>query len=145
MDAAVNTGILAGCEVLVVDDDPSVLKLTADVLYYYGATVHTASDGREGVTLAGTLEPDFIITDLNMPNLDGWDLLYELRLHTETADIAVIAMTGMRADGNHERALLAGFEHFVSKPILPSLFVRDLLRVLDRIPNLRRHPHTTVC
>jgi CheY-like chemotaxis protein len=139
MDAQINTGVLAGWTVLVIDDEPSVLRMTADVLYYFGATVHTASDGREGVSMALALHPHFIVTDLSMPGVDGWDLLFELRLHEETACIPVIALTAQRMTGNHERALLAGFDHFVSKPITPSLFIRDLLRVLERIPGLQQH------
>lgn len=138
MDENINTGVLAGCDVLVIDDDPSVRKMTADVLYYYGATVHTACDGREGVSMAQVLTPDFIVTDLTMPTLDGWDLLFELRLHAQTANIPVVAMTAHQQAGNHERALLAGFDHFVTKPISPSLFIRELLRVLERIPGMRQ-------
>jgi CheY-like chemotaxis protein len=141
MDKPINTGVLAGCEVLVIDDDPSVRKMTADVLYYYGATVHTASDGREGISLAQALAPDFIVTDLTMPTLDGWDLLFELRLKEQTARIPVVAMTAHRDAGNHERALLAGFDHFVTKPISPALFIRELLRVLERMPGVRQQLH----
>jgi two-component system cell cycle response regulator len=139
MRDALNTGVLAGREVLVIDDDPSVLKMVADVLYFYGATVHTAADGREGVTLAQALAPDFIVTDLTMPYVDGWDMLFELRLHAQTAAIPVVAMTGRRDTGNHERALLAGFDHFVNKPITPSLFIHDLIRILERVPNMKPH------
>ncbi len=133
MDGQTNTGVLAGCDVLVVDDDPAVLKMTADVLYYYGATVHTACDGREGAALAHALSPDFIVTDLTMPTLDGWDLLIELRLDKKTASIPVVAMTGHRDVANHERALLAGFDHLVGKPLTPSLFIDELLRLLNRV------------
>src|SRR5688500_15885845 len=71
--------ILKGWKVLVVDDDPKSLDIAASLLAFYGATVDCAKNGQEGIDLAHKLRPDFMISDLSMPTLDGWDLIRQLK------------------------------------------------------------------
>ena len=126
--------ILSGWVVVVVDDEPDSLDVAARLLRFYGATVHTATNGEEGLALIRKVHPRFVISDLSMPVLDGWGMLYELKLDRATLDIPAIALTAHAMLGDRERAITAGFHNYLSKPLTPATFMRDLLHLLIDIP-----------
>ena len=126
--------ILRGWNVLVIDDEPDSLEVATRLLKHYGATVMTAANGQEGLELVKTGRPTLIISDLSMPVLDGWGLIYELNRNRTTCDIPVIALTAHAMSGDRERALSAGFRNYLTKPLTPATFMRDLLSLLVDIP-----------
>ena len=128
--------LLTGWCILVVDDEPDALEVVGRILRHFGATVHTASDGEEGFSLAKQLKDElkFIISDLSMPVLDGWGLLYEVRNHPDTKHIPLIALTAHAMPGDQERALGAGFHNYISKPFTAESFIRDLMRLFIETP-----------
>jgi CheY-like chemotaxis protein len=126
--------ILTGWAVVVVDDEPDSLDVASRLLRFYGATVHTATNGEEGLAVIRKVHPRFVISDLSMPVLDGWGMLYELKLDRATLEIPAIALTAHAMLGDRERAITAGFHNYLSKPLTPSTFMRDLLRLLIDIP-----------
>jgi CheY-like chemotaxis protein len=87
----VSNEILKDWCVLVVEDDPFSQDVASIMLSAYGATVHTADDGIEGLKLAVQLKPDFILSDISMPGMDGWGLIDGLKSDPRTAKIPVIA------------------------------------------------------
>src|SRR5687767_11588072 len=87
---------LKGWTVLVVDDEPDSLFVAARWLKLAGATVLSAENGKDGLELARLMQPRFILTDLTMPVMDGWEFQYELRGDPSTKSIPVIALTAMR-------------------------------------------------
>jgi CheY-like chemotaxis protein len=126
--------ILQGWNVLVVDDEPDSLEVAARLLRHYGATVATATNGEEALESVKEHRPTIVISDLSMPILDGWGLIYELKLNRATIDLPVIALTAHAMVGDRERAISAGFHNYLVKPLTPSTFIKDLLRLLVEIP-----------
>jgi CheY-like chemotaxis protein len=132
----INPHLIAGQDVLIVDDDAAIRQLIADVLQIYAAHTHEAGDGVQGYQMALELRPLFILSDLAMPAMDGWDMVDALKQNPLTQNIPVIAMTGNNDRGNYERALIAGFDHYLTKPFSPRTFMNDLLRILTRLHNV---------
>jgi CheY-like chemotaxis protein len=77
-----------------------------------------------------------IITDLAMPHMDGWDLIAKLKRDARTQAIPVVALTAHALIDDRERAIAAGVNHFVTKPITPGAFMKELLSVIEGIPHL---------
>lgn len=126
--------ILNGWDVLVVDDEPDSLDVASRILRHYGAQVYTATNGQEGLQAVRALRPRFIISDLSMPVMDGWGFLEALKRNRDTLEIPVIALTAHAMVGDRERAIVAGFHNYLTKPLTPANFMTDLLRLLDDIP-----------
>jgi CheY-like chemotaxis protein len=103
--------------ILVVEDNERNLKLLRDVLEYAGYDVRVARTGEDGVTLAVKEPPDLVLMDLQLPGIDGMEALRRLRESPRTADIPVVAVTAQAMKQDRERALDAGFDGYVEKPI----------------------------
>jgi CheY-like chemotaxis protein len=103
--------------ILVVEDNERNLKLLRDVLEYAGYDVRTARTGEDGVTLAVEEPPDLVLMDLQLPGIDGMEALRRLRESPQTAGIPVVAVTAQAMKQDRERALEAGFDGYVEKPI----------------------------
>ncbi|MBK8026675.1 MAG: response regulator [Chloroflexi bacterium] len=123
-----------GWEVLVADDERDSLEVASRMLKIAGARVSTALNGKDAIA-AFKANPDpvkFVITDLSMPDMDGWELLYLLQ--QERPKLPVIALTAHAMAGDRERGLTAGFHGYVTKPIDPMRFVQQLVSMLSQIP-----------
>ncbi len=120
-------------KVLIVDDNPDGLILASTLLQRYGATVFEAFDVQEALRILAQTDIDIIISDLNMPAMDGWAFIDQLKRNPKTKTIPVIALTAYAVDEGKRRALAAGFHHFLTKPITPHTFINDLLKALEDI------------
>ena len=127
---------LAGWTVLVVDDEPDSLDVAETLLEMVGVDVVVAGDGKEGLQLAQAHRPSFIISDLSMPEMNGWEMLRHLKEDPSTQAIPVIALTAHAMPGDRERVVAAGFHKYLSKPLRPETFIEDLVRLLVDIPPL---------
>jgi two-component system cell cycle response regulator DivK len=103
--------------ILIVEDNDRNLKLLRDVLDYAGYDVRVARTGEDGVTLAASEPPDLVLMDLQLPGIDGMEALRRLRGSPRTADIPVVAVTAQAMKHDRERALEAGFDGYIEKPI----------------------------
>ena len=103
--------------ILVVEDNERNLKLLRDVLEYAGYDVRVARTGEDGVALAVKEPPALVLMDLQLPGIDGMEALRRLRENPRTADIPVVAVTAQAMKQDRERALEAGFNGYVEKPI----------------------------
>src|SRR5262245_46063067 len=103
--------------ILVVEDNERNLKLLRDVLEYAGYDVRVARTGEDGVTLAVKEPPDLILMDLQLPGIDGMEALRQLRESPRTVDVPVVAVTAQAMKQDRERAMEAGFDGYVEKPI----------------------------
>ena len=103
--------------ILVVEDSPDIRVLIRMLLEAAGHEVITASDGREGVETAKRERPDLVLMDLSLPVLSGWEATKALKETPETASIPVVAVTAHAMHGDRERALAAGCDGFIPKPI----------------------------
>ena len=118
--------------ILVVDDDIDTRTMYGLYLKSMGCTVYTASDGSAAIRQAQALNPDLIVMDLAMPNVDGWAAAERLRRLSSTRNIPIIALTAI--PGARESARLSGCDAFMAKPCLPQLLwceVRLLLGLDD--------------
>ena len=97
------------------DDNVYLLKMRLELIEGYDVTV--ASNGEEVLALAKTAAPDFILMDLTLPVIDGWEATRRLKADPRTAAIPVIALTAHAMEGDRERALAAGCDEFDTKPI----------------------------
>ena len=133
--------LLKGMKILVIDDEPDSLEVASTLLEMYDAIVFTAADGREGLAKAKEHQPTFIISDLSMPVMSGWEMLTELRNDTTTMGIPVIALTAHAMQGDRNKAIAAGFHNYLIKPLRPQTFIKDLLNVVMDIPALMNSSH----
>ena len=118
--------------ILVVEDNERNLKLLRDVLEYAGYDVRVARTGEDGVTLAVKEPPDLVLMDLQLPGIDGMEALRRLRESPRTADIPVVAVTAQAMKQDRERALEAGFDGYVEKPISVRAFPDQVRGFLSR-------------
>jgi CheY-like chemotaxis protein len=114
---------LAGVRVLVVDDDDDVRGMMETVLSERGAQVRSVASAGEALDSAQREPPDVLVSDLAMPEMDGYALLRELRGRPETPRIPAAAVTAYARPEDRRQALLAGFQMHVAKPIEPGELV----------------------
>ena len=103
--------------VLVVDDNPTNLKLAADVLRFDGYDVATAADAADAITAIEARQPDLILMDVQMPRIDGLTLTRRLKAEAATKDIVIVALTSSAMLGDEEKARQAGCDGYITKPI----------------------------
>jgi CheY-like chemotaxis protein len=132
-----NKDILKGWTLLVVEDEPDNLDVIGRILGHFGATVESATDGKEGLAVLARFMPDVIISDISMPVMDGWEFCYTVQNTPATAHIPLIALTAHAMLGDRERALAAGFTGYITKPITPSTFITQLLEHLQVHPSFK--------
>ena len=135
----VSPDLLKGWDIVVIDDEPDSLEVARYILDFYGANVHTAINGKEGIALVEKIRPRFVISDLSMPEMDGWEFLSKLKSAISTQNIPVIALTAHAMKGDRERAISAGFYNYLTKPLTASTFIDELLILLMDIPQLAQY------
>ena len=113
-------------KILVAEDNPANRDLILEVLELGGHEVTMAEDGGEALTAFVKVRPDLVLLDIQMPVLDGYQVLRHLRARTEDRHLPIIALTAYAMRGDRERALEAGFDSYVTKPI-------DFNRLLQEI------------
>jgi CheY-like chemotaxis protein len=109
--------------VLVVDDDQDFNRALATLLEMVGYEVRTAHDGLKGLDSVEEFRPHCAVLDVDLPGLDGVEVARRLRREPFGRDIVLIAMTGWARNEDRTAAMLAGFDHFLAKPVnLDELF-----------------------
>ena len=112
--------------ILVVEDNPGNRMLIADLLAANGYRPIEARDGEEGIALARQEKPDLILMDLSLPRLDGWEATRRLKADAELKDIPVVALTAHAMAGDEAKALDAGCDGYIAKPINVWSFVEEI-------------------
>ena len=102
--------------ILIVDDDPWILRMVTSLLQSKGYSTAAASDGEEGLLNADRFRPDLIISDINMPQADGYTALADLRKDPITAAIPLILMTGESEAAGMRKGMELGADDFLPKP-----------------------------
>jgi CheY-like chemotaxis protein len=118
--------------ILVVDDEPDNVEVVTDTLAFFGLTVKSAPNGVEGLELLKTFTPDIILLDLSMPKMDGWEMRQAIKRNPATVQIPVIALSAHAMAGDKERALDAGFDGYLTKPIRIATLLEDIRTELLR-------------
>jgi CheY-like chemotaxis protein len=117
--------------ILVVEDSPDIRVLIRMLLEAAGHEVSTAPDGRAGVEAVRAQRPELVLMDLSLPVLSGWEATKEIKEDPDIASIPIVAVTAHAMHGDRERALAAGCDGFILKPIDEETFeslVRSYLR-----------------
>jgi CheY-like chemotaxis protein len=121
---------VTGDRILIVDDNPTNLKLVAYLMKSQGYEVATAGDAESALEVVRTSPPRLILMDLQLPGVDGLELTRRLKADPETRGIIVIALTAYAMKGDQDRAMAAGCDDYVTKPIdtrqLPETIARHL-------------------
>jgi CheY-like chemotaxis protein len=118
---------------LIADDKATNRELIRTVLEGLGYEVNEANDGIEAVRFARELRPDLIILDLHMPGIDGFGVLTELRREGGFAETPIMALTASAMQGDRQRAIDAGFDSYISKPVPLPVLRDEVNRLLARV------------
>ena len=113
-------------KVLVVEDDPTNMKLACEILNAQGFMVHGAKDGADAINMAEKEHYDLILMDIGMPGIDGIETTKIIKNKLQYKDVPVIALTAYSMKGDKERILAAGLDDYISKPIDVSDFMKRL-------------------
>ncbi len=116
--------------ILIIEDNEQNLYMETFLLEKHGYEVVGARDGREGLELAGRIEPALIVLDIQLPVMDGHDVARRLKQQPETRAIPIVAVTSYAMSKDREQILASGCEGYMEKPINPDTFVSELERYL---------------
>ena len=119
-------------KILYVEDNDDNVYMLKNRLSRAGFTVIVAIDGTQGLTMATNEQPDLILMDLTLPDIDGREATRRIKADPATKSIPVIALTAHAMAGDKEMALAAGCDDFDTKPV-------DMPRLLEKIAALKRH------
>ncbi|HEY9666508.1 MAG TPA: ATP-binding protein, partial [Coleofasciculaceae cyanobacterium] len=127
---------LNGIKVLVVDDDADSREFVSFVLEQEGANVTIASSAREALTALIECQPDVLLSDIGMPNIDGYMLIQQVRAlpPEQGGRIKAIALTAYAGEINYQQALAAGFQQHLSKPVEPDELVATIANLIHSLP-----------
>ena len=118
-------------QIIVVEDEYDSLKMVSEILRYYGVDVLVAHNGKECIELLKKNHVTLVLTDLAMPEMDGWETLKAIRANPRTASIPVVAVSAYHSIEVAEQATIAGFDGFFAKPISPKTFVDNLAKLIN--------------
>lgn len=117
---------MMGARILVAEDNLANLELVRYLLSRAGHEVITTADGLAALEEAQRAVPDLIISDLQMPRMDGYQLLARLRGDPALRAVPVIALTAFSMPGDRVKVMQAGFDSYMSKPLVPETFVAQV-------------------
>jgi two-component system, cell cycle response regulator DivK len=117
---------VTGAQVLVVEDNEKNMKLFRDVLQASGFRLLEATTGEQAMELAAEHQPNLVLMDIQLPDIDGVEALGRLRANVRTASIPVVALTAQAMHGDRERFLDVGFVAYISKPVNILEFVKTV-------------------
>lgn len=114
--------------ILVIEDTPELAELVDIVLRASGHKVRTAADGPQGLLLAQLQVPDLILVDVQLPGMDGFEILRQLRRDARFNECPIVALTAFAVRGDRERILDAGFTGYIAKPVRPKQLIEEVAR-----------------
>ena len=129
--------------ILVVEDNMDNYELVRFILERAGYDVFLAVNGRDGVAAARLQKPDLILMDLGMPEMDGWRAAEKLKADDATKSIPLYALTAYTLPNERKRALEAGCDGYVSKPIHMSAFLNMIEAAFGEKQKIRK-PQKTI-
>ena len=125
--------------ILVVDDDPDILKMADRILVSAGHIVVGAEDALRAIDWLNQLNFDLLLSDANMPHYSGYDLINTIRNNPKFKDLNIAMLTGLRERSDVERAVKMGVDDYIVKPLDPMLLVQKVGALLQKRP-AQKHP-----
>jgi two-component system, cell cycle response regulator DivK len=117
---------------LIIEDNDNNLELIRFILQQAGYRVRYAMTGLEGVQQALTIPPDFIVLDIQLPDINGLEVLKRIRANPVGETVPIIAMTSYAMSGDKERLLDAGCTSYIEKPIDPMMVIEQIEAVIGK-------------
>jgi CheY-like chemotaxis protein/two-component sensor histidine kinase len=130
IEAPVAESAAGSQRVLVVDDNRDAAESLAMILEMSGSTVAVALSGAQALAQVRSFQPDIVLTDIGMPGMDGYEVAKRIRADPSSRDVLLVALTGWGQAEDKERAISAGFDEHLTKPVDPA--------ELDKVLSLRR-------
>src|SRR5581483_10727674 len=118
--------------ILIVEDDPQVMEVFSLMLEDGGYEVRRAESALPALLMAGGKLPDLILADLNMPHMNGLELIGQFKSYSDTRNIPIIVVTGSDEPANREAALKAGCVGYITKPVTASQFLAQIAECLPQ-------------
>ncbi len=113
-------------KILYIEDNEQNLYLVTFLLEKHGYQVCSATDGLQGIAMAAEERPDLILLDIQLPKMDGHTVARHLRSNPDLAVIPIVAVTSYAMAGDREKALAAGCNGYIEKPINPDTFMQQM-------------------
>ena len=117
-------------KILVVDDSPTIRKFISIALKIKGYEIISASDGMEALELLPNDKIDLVITDLNMPNIDGFNLIERIRSNENFLNTPIIVMSNLSDSEDIERAMQLGANSYIIKPFDQNNIIKEVAKYL---------------
>ena len=127
---------MAASKILIADDNPTNVELLEAYLSDSDYRIAVATDGRDTLDKVAQFQPDLILLDIMMPKLSGFEVSKIIKNDPATKDIMILMVTALNESGHIERAVAAGCDDFLSKPV-------NKLELLKRVENLLTLRHVT--
>ena len=124
--------------ILIAEDDAASLELVRDALESPGYRILESSNGKDALLQVKTESPDVVLLDIQMPGLNGFEVLRAIRNLDPPAACSVLALTAFAMDGDRERILTSGFDGYITKPVS----ISELREKVQRLLNLRSRSAT---
>ncbi len=120
------TADFRGKKMLIVEDNPSICRMLARSMELNGLDVAMAADGQDALDIFGDFDPDFAVIDIGLPVLNGFEVARVIRNRPQFGHVVLVAVTGYGQENDHKKALAAGFDLHLVKPIDPSELLRAI-------------------
>lgn len=133
MEKPVQPDRFSGTEILVIDDEMDSLSILTLVFEQEGAEVKSATSAREALDIFGKSTPDLIISDIGMPEVDGYTLITKIRALPQGKDLPAIALSAYAGEVDRQRSLKMGYQKHLNKPV----DIYNLLNVTTELLGLK--------
>lgn len=120
--------------VLLIEDNDANRQLATFLLEKIGCETHHAGDGVHGLAAAESSPPDLIVLDIQMPEMDGYEVAARLREMPATTKIPILVVTSYAQSGDRQRAMALGVADYLEKPFEPDDFINRVVRLLPAKP-----------
>jgi two-component system cell cycle response regulator DivK len=124
--------------VVLIEDNEQNRYLTTFLLEHHGCTVVSATDGLRGIAAATEAVPDLILLDIQLPRMDGHSVARHLRTIAALDSVPIVAVTSYAMAGDREKAIAAGCNGYIEKPINPDTFVAEVAAFLPADDDLHQ-------
>ncbi len=117
---------------LIIEDNPDNMELISFILEKGGYKTLKAETGEEGVDMTLNLRPDFVILDIQLPGIDGYEVLHRIRKSEVDGSIPIIAVTSYAMSGDREKLMDAGCNGYIEKPIEPGKLIGQIREAIGK-------------
>lgn len=117
-------------KIFIIEDNPTNLELMTFLLNHAGYEISSALDGNTAIENLKHEKPDLIICDIQMPGMNGYEVIKYLKAKQEFVNIPIIAVTAFAMVGDKDKILMAGYDGYIDKPIEPQIFASQVATFL---------------